>query len=262
MYKTCSCFCVVMVTGVCESNTECSHVYLLANSNQYGQLLKCVSSHSYTHRQIQSTVYLLLQEYMCVIDSIMGRGLLLLYLCYCIVVDWFYPCYRSILVCVCEIIVLAAFFRTDTLWRLWRQCYHRHEHGGMKTPLSFPLITWMSICVICLFLSAWSVGKGVCPYCVTVLLLGWWKPIDRWCLREKLMWLKKWCVCAFFPVCPRRAVSRVGQPVLWWGVPLWYSLLIGLEERRPIHKNCVRGSESCPCIPVKILSAPAFLMAA
>ncbi len=133
-------------------------------------------------------------------------------------------------VCVCEVIVLAAFFRTDTLWRLWRQCYHWHEYGGMKTPLSFPLITWMSICVICLFLSAWSVGKGVRPYCVTVLLLGWWKPNDRWCLREKLMWLEKGCVCVLFPCMSPQGCQQGGttgpvmrgasmvQPTHWsWG---------------------------------------------
>lgn len=114
-----------------------------------------------------------------------------------------------------------SFFRTDTLWRVWRHCYHRHEHGGMKTLLSLLLITWMSMCVICLFLSAWSVGEGVCPYCVTAGHTPWlvetqWQVVPQGEAHvtgeEIMLWWSSICVCAFFPVCPCWAFSSGGPP--------------------------------------------------
>ncbi len=165
----------------------------------------CILTQLHSHTDAIYSVTVVTSVYVCD-RQYNGEGsfdiiLVLLYSCRLVL-----PFVIAVYLCVCEVIVQAAFSRTDTLWRLWRQCYRRHEHGGMKTPLSFPLITWMSICVICLFLSAWSVGKGVCPYCVMVILLGWWKSSDRWCLREKLVWLeKRWCsdgpVCVCVCVC-------------------------------------------------------------
>ncbi len=112
---------------------------------------------------------------------------------------------------------------------------------GWKHPCHF---LWSPewVCVICLFLSAWSVGKGVCPYCVTVLLLGWWKPNDRWCLREKLMWLEKGCVCVLFPCMSPQGCQQGGTtgPVMRSASMVQaYSLVLRKDKR--IHKIVLRA---------------------
>ncbi len=70
------------------------------------------------------------------------------------------------------------------------------------------------------------------------------------------------CVCAFSLYVPAGLSAgwdnRSCDEECLYGT----SLLIGLEERQTHPSNCAQGSVSCPCIPVKILSAPAFLMAA
>lgn len=63
------------------------------------------------------------------------------------------------------------------------------------------------VCVLYVYSCQRDLLARVCVHIVwrPVILLGWWKPNDRWCLREKLMWLeKRWCsddpvhVCVLF----------------------------------------------------------------
>lgn len=132
----------------------------------------------------------------------------------------------------------------------------------MNTLLLFPLITWMSMCVICIFLSAWSVGKGVCPYCVTAGHTPWlvktqWQVVPQGEAHvtgeEIMLWWSSMCV--LFPVWPCRAVSSGGQPgPVMWGVsmvpPTHWS-----QVKTTHPKKCFQGSVSFSNVPVSLLNS-------
>lgn len=165
--------------------------------------------------------------------------------------------------CVCEVIVQAAFqnrHSLESLAPLLSQTWARRDEN---TPVISSDHLNEYVCYM-LFLSAWSVGEGVCPYCATAGHTPWlvetqWQVVP---LREAhvtgeeiMLWWSSICVCDFFSCMSLLGFQQWGTTrPCDEGCLYGTAYSIGLKERRPTHKKCVRGSVRFSDIPVSLFN--------
>jgi len=102
---------------------------------------------------------------------------------------------RCVIVCVCEVIfseqTLSGEFGATVITEMSTEGW-KHSCHFLRSP------EW--VCVLCVFLSAWSVGEGVCPYCVMPGHTPWlvktqWQVVTHVTEEEMMLWWSSVCVC-------------------------------------------------------------------